>query len=397
MNKILNDIKVSSETKKKVDIFFKKDKIQNEALNSWRREEYNSILAMCTGSGKSRCGVLAAKKIANDNPKARILIIVPTETLRDKGWAEEFEKWECKELYDINIERSCYVSINKIKKKKYDLVIMDECHRITVANHEFFKQNKVEKILGLTATPPEDDEKKDLLKSLRLKISYNYSLDQGVKDGVVAPFDIHVVEMRLSDKKDFKVTTKANKNGYITSERSRYDALTNVINKIMYSGKNVPMYMFLNRMRFLYDLPSKTKLAKELIKSKFDKDERFLIFCGSIKQAEELCQYRYHSKTDSKDLDRLKSGKINKLSCIKALNEGENIPNMDSALIVQLSSKSLDLIQRVGRIVRIREGHRAKIWIICAVDTKDEDWVNKALEPFNKENITYHHIKNLNL
>lgn len=375
-------------------IFEKKNEIQIKGLSSWKQSGYRSILAMCTGSGKSRCGVLATERIVQENKKAKVLIIVPTETLRDEGWMDEFQKWGCIEIYDKNVERCCYVSANKIKDEEFDLVIMDECHRITPSNSLFFSQNKVHKILGLTATPPEDDDKRELLKQLNLKISFNYPLSEGVKDGVVAPFDIHIVELRLDTQNNYEVKPKKAK-AYKTSEKARYDALTAVIQKIQYSGKDVPVFMYLNRMRFLYDLPSKTKAAKHILSKHFGKKERYLIFAGSINQAEELCPYRYHSKTDDTDLKRLKAGKINRLSCVKALNEGENIPNLDSALVVQLSSKSLDLIQRIGRVVRIREGHRAKIWILSVIDTQDEKWVKKATESFDPSVITYHHFKNL--
>jgi len=372
-----------------------KDKIQKKGFDTWVASGEKSLLAMCTGSGKSRIGVMAAKHVDSKSKKrARILLVVPTETLRDEGWKNEFEYWGGKTLYG-QIDRYCYVSINKIKKQTYDLVILDEAHRVTEANSQFFNNNTVKSIIALTATPPEDEDKRDILyRQLMLKISFNYPLEQGVKDGVVAPFDINVIELDLSTKRNFKVKPKT-KDAYITSEKSRYDALTAVINKIQFSGKDVPMYLYLNRMRFIYDLPSKTEAAQHIIKKYFNKNERFLIFAGSIKQAEILCPYRYHSKTDSKDLDRLKRGSINRLSCIKALNEGENIPKLDSALIVQLTSKSLDLVQRVGRIVRIREGHRAKIWILSVINTKDEDWVNKALQAFPKSSITYTRFKNL--
>lgn len=246
----------------------------------------------------------------------------------------------------------------------------------------------------MTATPPEDEEKKELLKLLKLKISFNYPLAQGVKDGVVAPFEINVVELRLSEKQDFLVSPKTTKS-YKTSETARYNSLTKIINAMQFSGKDVPVFMYLNRMRFLYDLPTKTTTAQYIIKKYFKPKERFLIFSGSIAQAEILCKYRYHSKTDDVDLKKLKAGKIDRLSCVKALNEGENIPNLDSALIVQLNAKSLDLIQRIGRIVRYRDGHIAKIWILSVVDTQDEKWVKKALEGFDPSVIKYHHIKNL--
>jgi superfamily II DNA or RNA helicase len=98
-------------------IFQKKNKIQEDALNSWRDNKFKSLIAMCTGSGKTRVGVLAAKYVANLNPNAKILVVVPTETLRDEGWKEEFKKWESEILYDTNVDTKCYVSIKQKLKR----------------------------------------------------------------------------------------------------------------------------------------------------------------------------------------------------------------------------------------------------------------------------------------
>ena len=60
---------------------------------------------------------------------------------------------------------------------------------------------------------------------------------------------------------------------------------------------------------------------------------------------------------------------------------------MDNALIVQLNSKELNLVQRIGRIVRYRHGHIAEIFIIMVQNTVDEAWTYKSLANFENSNI----------
>jgi ERCC4-related helicase len=62
------------------------------------------------------------------------------------------------------------------------------------------------------------------------------------------------------------------------------------------------------------------------------------------------------------------------------VNEGTNIPNLDEALIIQISAQELHLIQRIGRVIRVREGHLGKIYIICVRGTQDEVWLKSALK-----------------
>jgi len=149
----------------------------------------------------------------------------------------------------------------------------------------------------------------------------------------------------------------------------------------------------LTKIQVLYDLKSKTELAKYMLDNIINHNLRLLIFCGSIKQAETLCDYTYHSKTTDEHLNMFVNKKINRLACVQALNEGHNIPKVDAALIVQLNSNDKDLIQRIGRVIRLRDGHKANIWILSTIDTQDEKWVDKALSNFN--NIVYINEKNI--
>lgn len=375
-----------------------KSKIQAEALEAVKKED-RAIVVAATGAGKSKIAVDYTKEIVSQKRKAKILIIVPTEKLRDENWLEEFEKWKAKTIWNNNIQRSCYVSANKIEGEEFDLVIGDEIHNITENNSEFFAQNTVHKVIALTATPPEDSEKQEILKLLGFKIVYELPLDKAVELGLVSPYDITVVEVRLDDVDKYIKSGTKDKPFYQT-ERKKYEYLNSVIRRLMYSSnaqaRNNLKFKLLERMRFIYNLRSKTEVAQWLLENVIPKEERTLIFCGGIPQAEQLCDKSFHSKKkDSKDFDDFKAERINRLSCVNALNEGHNIPNIDNGLVVQLNSKELNLVQRIGRVVRFREGHRAKIYIICAIDTQDEKWVKKALESFDKSNINYIRIENL--
>lgn len=361
-----------------------REKIQRVALHKCLQND-KITLAMCTGSGKSRVSILYCKEVKPKN----ICLIVPTEKLRDENWKNEFNKWEESETYK-NIDRYCYASIRKIKNKSYDLVIADEIHNITENNSVFFRSNEIKNIIGLTATPPENEEKKKLLDEIA-PVKFIYSLEEGVRDGVVSPYEIKVIETRLNNKKKYIKAGKKGKYYYIT-ERKKYENLTRIINIQRYQNKDAT-WAVMARMRFLYNLKSKTELAHYILNNIIDKKLRTLIFCGSIKQAEELCKNTFHSKSGDKHLNDFINKKINRLSCVEALNEGHNLPDVDAALIVQLNSKKKDLVQRVGRIVRLRDNHKAKIWILSTVDTQDEKWVDNALKSF--KNVEYINEKNI--
>lgn len=372
----------------------KKNEIQNEALQTWISNNCKGSLAMATGVGKSKVALLAIDYLINTLgiKKPKILLTVPTESLRDKNWLDEFVKWKVKKYYKF-LDRYCYVSLNKIENTHYDLIIFDELQNITENNSKFFTQNTFDRILGLSATPPSDEIKKLLVKNF-CPIIYKYELDQAVDSGVVAPYKINLVEVQLNNAdKYISAGTKAKP--FMTTEYNHYQYLSKQILQLKYAGKQqAAMFAQLNRQRFLGNLKSKTEIAK-LIRDKYITNDRSLIFCHSIAQAEEMCSDTFHSKSKKDSLAKLRSKEIDKLSCVKALNEGENIPDLDSAIIIQINSVERNLIQQLGRTIRWRPNHEAIIWILVAVNTQDEVWWNKCSENLDKQKITFINSKNL--
>jgi superfamily II DNA or RNA helicase len=133
----------------------------------------------------------------------------------------------------------------------------------------------------------------------------------------------------------------------------------------------------------------------KLIRDKYMVGKRALFFCHLIAQAEEMCSDTFHSKSKGDSLARLRSKEISQLSCVKALNEGENIADLDSAIIIQVNSVERNIIQQMGRIVRWRPNHEAVIWILVVVNTQDEVWWDKCSENLDKQKITFINSKNL--
>lgn len=381
-----------------------KDQVQSEAEQAILDNEGQGMVLMATGTGKSKIPIDIAKR---DYHKGySILICVPTEKLRDVNWKAEFTKWGAESIWDECVERTCYVSMPKIMNKHYDLVVLDEGHNITENNSQFFSNNTYDGLVLLTATMPTDPIKLRILDDLRLKIVYTVTMDQAVEWGLISPYKITIVETEL-EKVRKTVMAGSKKKPFLQTEQAAYAYITNQINSLTYEDWGVEgavlgqrksltsveqgrlQMLILKRMHLIYNLQSKLDAAKFLL-SKIPRPERTLIFAGSIKHAEELCSNSFHSKSKKTDtsFDDFCDKKITRLSCVDSLNEGHNIPDLDRALIVQLNSKSLKMIQRIGRIVRFREGHIARIVIIVVKGTMDAEWARKSLSEFSSDNIT---------
>lgn len=410
-----------------------KSRIQFEANQAIDNNDGFGLLAMATATGKSKVAINKVDIVCtNFQPKytlsiPKILLVVPTEKLRDEGWKNEFSKWNMSILWDKYVERTCYASLDKYKDGIWDLVILDECHNITENNSVFFDNNKVLSCIGLTATPPTNKTKIQILEKIGLKTVYTITLDEAIDLGIVAPYDITIVTVPLDNVNKY-IKSGKDKPFYQT-ETSKYEYLTRCVE----FGTNP--HKEINRMRFIYTLRSKTVTAINILNHIIrPQNKRTLIFCGSKDQANEVSPYRYYSKPvkpripsklktrasqsniaidyslreyqtyleklakyereilfyqGNESYEKFVNQEINEMSCCEAINEGHNIPNVDCALIIQLNSQGLDFIQRLGRILRFRVGHIGRVIVIVAENTVDEIWAAKATLGFNLNKIRW--------
>jgi len=381
-----------------------KNWVQQQAYGAWMRADCRGTFEGATGVGKTRVGVMAAWQELKSNPDALVYISVPTETLRDVDWPDEFRKWGHEDLLD-KVKILCHTSMEKEKPEcDVDLFIFDEVHHVTVLNTMFFGRDwKVFKVLGLTATLPDKDanendrDKRILIDGLCPSV-FKVTVEEAIALKLVSDFEVVVLKFDLDDTQHV-ILSGTKKAPCKRTEKGHYDYLTKNLSKCMYmkSKEGLKFVWIQKRMAFLYNLPSKLQLAKQVMQHVLTEKDgtplRTLIFCGSIEQSRELCgENVYNSKTDSGKLDAFQAKEIDYLGVVDALNEGKNIDDLDQSIIIQLSSKELKLIQRIGRNIRFREGHVGKIIVLVAKGTADEKWYKTAFANFDRSRIKEHYV-----
>ena len=365
-------------------------KIQKEAIKLWSKSN-RGTLQMQTGVGKTKIAIDIMNKF-KDN---KILIVVPTELSRDINFPEEINKWSNIKLFK-NLKIICYKSLLKIENQKYKLVILDEIHNLTDNNILFFNNNKIDNILGLSATIPPD--KISLLEQIKCPIIYSFNSSDALKNKTVSDFNITIMNLFL----DNTIKEIESGNQYTKFKQTEYEIYTyytKQISRMFYENKKIPFktliaspkynYDLRKRKELLYNLPTKRKAAKKLINNLIEANIRTLLFFKSIALCEEICGKNiYHSKTDNKKFIEFKEGKINYLGVVDSLNEAITIPNLNNIVIVQCDSSEKNMIQRIGRTIRLEEENKvANILIFSVKDTKDEDWVKNALSNIDKDKI----------
>jgi len=380
-----------------------RDTEQRKALNSWAKQGFVGSVIAGTGFGKSRVGVLAVdyilKQKSRSNKKSA-LILVPTVQLQDQ-FAEEFHKWDLGHCLD-NVEILCYQSAYKLKGHHYDIVLCDEIH-LGLSNkyRKFFKNNIYDSLLCMTATLPEEEEYKDILNKIA-PTAYSITLDECVAKGIVAPYVIYCKPLSLTstEKKDYK---KVNNSfvyyKYQLGEFNAFDEAKRIMgDKNAHPedrGAAAGFYKAMRDRKKIVDFATnKITVFQKLVLKNLD--NKILAFSGANDFTDQLCESvspfsaAYHSKKTKKQrvkaLEDFKAGEINVLCSTKALNQGLDIPDANIGIICGITSKSLSMIQRVGRLIRFQEGKVGEIYILYVENSQEEKWLKSAVQSLNNVN-----------
>jgi len=347
------------------------------------QEQQRVLCQIATGVGKTKIAIEFAD--VNQEPWQ---ILVPKVPLI-KTWEDEMMKWGAEELLNkVNI--ICYASAHKLIPGNNN-VILDEAHRVTDRTLPFIKAFVGNgKLIGLSATVPK--AKKLLLEQLGITVAntVKYNLDTAVNDDIIADYEIKIIQFPLDN---VTKNVQAGRQGayFFTTEYQGYAYKDDQVRQAIRTG-NPKFIKFKNidRMRFIYNLPSKLMLAEKILEA-IPEDKKVIIFCGSIDHANAVCQHRYHSKTSTKDYDDFCAGNINRLSVVNSVSEGVNIPNLDYAVLMQIQSDSLHLVQKLGRLLRKSDDPDkvGKAIMLECIGTQDSKWIHNAIGPLDKSKIDF--------
>lgn len=417
----------------------KKDALQREAHFLWANSGKGTIAAT-TGSGKSRIPLLEIENMYTTGQLTGvdILLCCPTENLRDDNWPAEFRNWNLEEVMQKHVKRVCYASLSNEKGARYKFIILDEIHWLTSNNSLPFAQNVnglvwinsnvfCDRIMGLTATFP-DPKREPFKYSLIQKICpivFEYSLVSAVNDGILPDFELHVLLCSLNNTnktipggtkaKPFKTTEQAHYN-YLTKLKDKAlmesrETFTKLGDAAMTGADTTELSNKANKMqswaetctfrvaRFLANLPTKTTLGKQLLEVKC-KNLKTIVFCGGIEQSKELLNEDVYNSKDkgtskSNKLLDFKNDLIKHLGVVDAVNEGQNIPGIECAVIIHNNSRERAFLQRLGRVLRFRENYKAVVWWLVVQNTEDEKNMKRILTFLPKEKVHFHTVHNI--
>ena len=352
--------------------------VQNDALTV-ALENKRCGLGISMGVGKTRIAIQHLQK--NFNPFVEALVVIPKHSVA-QAWIDELEKMNLSSLVK-HITFTTYLSLKKHNPNEFDLVYLDECHSLKYS-HELFLANFTGKILGLTGTPPKHiKSEKGMLVQKYCPILYSFDVDSAADSNIINDYKIVIHYLELSKLPTLKKKTKAGGHWY-TTEKKDYDYVTSRIADAMTDKQE--QFGRIMRMRALMDYTTKELYVKGLLKNTNDK---CIVFANTMKQADRICKYSYHSKNKKSDenLELFSGGRINSLSCVLQLSEGISISNLKQGIIMHAYGNEKKTAQRIGRLLRLSPSEEAICHVLCYKGTQDEKWVNSALQSFDSNKV----------
>ena len=93
---------------------------QKQCVKAWLSNKAKGTVVACTGFGKTRVALMSLRLLLKKYPKFKILVVVPTETLKNQ-WISLLDEWGLGLNCDVQI-------INTVIKNKYDcdVLVIDE-------------------------------------------------------------------------------------------------------------------------------------------------------------------------------------------------------------------------------------------------------------------------------
>jgi superfamily II DNA or RNA helicase len=363
---------------------------QRRAINYFFKNDCNSIFEVTTGAGKTYCAIQIVKRIWELDPKVKVLIIVPKNVIMETGWYSELYEAGVS-LVDIgvyygNIKEYSKVTItnmqnlDRIAFEIFDCIIFDEIHNYGTERLLPYVSMKMKYKLGLSATLERMDNSHYKLLEIFNYNKFTYTPRDALDDGVLNPFNFFNISVELDG-----------------AERENYELLTEQINSIMQAGGGYKKIMRSNS-GLKFKLLSKMTARKDLVNNyykKFDvvkqivnkhRNDKIIIFNEFNKQTSKSYWYLLdigvracviHSdlpkEKREQNLMDFKNDKYNVILASKVLDEGYNLPKIDTAIIAAGNSTSRQTIQRMGRVLR-RKKHTSNLYQVYCKDTIEENY-----------------------
>ena len=388
---------------------------QSEVLENWAGARYRGIVCFATGAGKTITALAAIAEWYQFLPSGVTLVLVPTVRLQSQ-WVGEIRKYPS--LSDAQILKvggeggaawrpgltgfmsegvssklriavaviDSAVSPDFIERAvwgQHIFLIADEVHNMGAeAAVNFLAQARAGRILGLSATPERYNEEENAVirgffgNDLKPIVDIPYAQELGVL--VRYQYHYETVELNPDEQEEYRKITRA------------IGAVIGQIDSGVASKQSLQI-LLAQRANILKNASNKVAKAAQILRKRYKPGTSWLVFCNDQAQLNalklliaDMSPLDYHGASEGGANETLElftsSGGI--LLSIHMLDEGVDIPSIDSALIIASSKNERQFIQRRGRVLRVNRDKAkvADIWDILVTDETGRAYTDSEVD-----------------
>jgi superfamily II DNA or RNA helicase len=357
---------------------------QEAALSAWELGHHRGVVALPTGSGKTRLALAAMHRT-----RLSALCLVPTRVLLDQ-WLREIRA-----VYGSDVGRygdgvrqlapltvatfeSAYRHMDQLGDR-FGLLIVDEVHHFGGGlRDEMLEMTVADARLGLTATPPRDAGAAACLAELVGPTVFELAIAD-LAGGFLASLDAITLYLELTAAERCAYTSVAVVFNSAYKDFCRMAPDARWVDFTRHAARTTEGRRALSAWRQMRRLLSFTYAKRRALASLLARHRysRVLIFTADNETAYAIareylvmpltCDISRQERDDV--LERFRRGDLRTLVSSRVLNEGLDVPDADIAVIVGGALGEREHVQRVGRLLRPSQGKRAMVYELVTRNT----------------------------
>lgn len=358
---------------------------QREALAEWSKHGGRGVVVLPTGAGKSHVAVMAIAE-----KKRSALVVAPTLDLV-RQW---YDLLRTSFGGEVGIVGGGEHTVHPLTVTTYDsahlhmehlgarfgLIVFDECHHLPGPTYQLAAELCLAPFrLGLTATPDRADGREEALARLIGPVVSKKDIGE-LAGNFLADYETERVAVELDpDEREEYERERAIYVGFIRSQNIRMSSPQGWSDFIMRSARSAEGQKAMRAYRRQKEISfaSRGKLDMVELLLHVHRGDRSLIFTQDNATAYQVSRrflipiITHHTKVRERSeiLERFADARYSAVVTSKVLNEGVDVPDANVAIVMSGSGSVREHVQRLGRILRKRDGKRATLYELVSSET----------------------------